>query len=661
MSLAIGGVRTIVLLALGGGRTIVRPYDRHVVPIFAAMLRGPLFVLLARLGMVAAAYSLLRVLFWVYNYELFPTPPAAVFLGGLRFDASAIAWSMLPWALLVLIVPQPARTMARLQFIVFMVLLSITLFFACVDLGYYAFSLKRSTADFLQILTAGNDTVSLAPAFMRDYWHILLIYVGLLFLLARGYRWAARDDSGDPVPWYHAIGWRLVAVGVLALASRGGTQLIPLQPLDAARYGGATYLPMVLNTPFTMLMSLGKPTVVERTYMAQSEADALWPVVQQLPSDAALDSIYHHGRPERPNVVVIVLESFSALYSGALSGGTGHMPFLDSLMHRSLYCTNAYANGRRSIDGIPAVLAGMPQWMDEAFITSPYAGLPFTSLASVLGTNGYRTSFYHGGRNGTMGFDGFVRSAGFSRYYGLDEYPAEGDFDGHWGIRDRPYLRYHAQQLAAETEPFLSALFTLSSHHPYELPPEEAERFGGASMPIHATLRYTDDALRAYFRTVSTMPWYRNTLFVITADHTADLERNGAVGNKPIDYWVPLFYHAAWLPARAHDAVTQHIDILPTVLDLVGHRKPFFAFGHSMLRKRVPPVAIWSNNGVFTITDASLQVQFDGERIVQVTPIRSTVVDVTAAATLELHLKAAMQQYNKGLLGATLTVPDALP
>ncbi|MEZ4755993.1 MAG: sulfatase-like hydrolase/transferase [Flavobacteriales bacterium] len=625
------------------------------------MLRGPLFVLLIRLGMVAAAYSLLRVLFWVYNDELFPTPPATVFLGGLRFDASAIAWSMLPWALLVLIVPQPARTMARVQFIVFMVLVSITLFFACVDLGYYAFSLKRSTADFLQILTAGNDTVSLAPAFIRDYWHILLIYICLLLLLARGYQWAARYTSDNTAPWYRAIGWRLVAVGILALASRGGTQLIPLQPLDAARYGGATYLPVVLNTPFTMLMSLGKPTVVERTYMAQSEADALWPVVQQLPSDAALDSTYHRGRPARPNVVVIILESFSALYSAELSGGTGHMPFLDSLMRHSLHCTNAYANGRRSIDGIPAVLAGMPQWMDEAFVTSPYASLPFTSLASVLQAEGYSTSFYHGGRNGTMGFDGFVRSAGFSRYYGLDEYPVQSDFDGHWGIRDRPYLHYHAQQLAAETEPFLSAVFTLSSHHPYELPPEEAVRFGGTNLPIHATLRYTDDALRAYFRTARTMSWYHNTLFVITADHTADLERNGSMGNKAIDYWVPLVYHAAWLPPRAHDAVTQHIDILPTVLDLIGHRGYFFAFGHSMLRQRVPPMAIWSNNGIFTITDAGQQVQFDGGHIVQITPLNDGEVDVTAAATLELHLKAAIQQYNTRLLSATLTVPVAEP
>jgi phosphoglycerol transferase MdoB-like AlkP superfamily enzyme len=631
------------------------PIDRHLVPIFADMFRGPLTVLLLRLGLVAAAYTVLRVLFWLYNQELFPAPPGAVFLGGLRFDASAIAWYYMPWTLLVLVVPRPARTMARIQFGMFLLVSAISLFFACVDLGYYAFSLKRSTADFLQILAAGNDTISLAPVFIRDYWHILLVYIIVLLALAQGYRWAGQWTVSNAGAWHREAGWRILAVGGLVLASRGGTQLIPLQPLDAARYGGSTYLPVVLNTPFTMLLSLGKPTLAARTYMPQSEADALWPVVQELPADPALDSIYHQDRPDRPNVVIIILESFSALYSAELAGGSGHMPFLDSLMRTGINCTEAYANGRRSIDGIPAVLAGMPQWMDEAFITSPYAGQPFTSLASVLGAKGYRTSFYHGGRNGTMGFDGFVRGAGFSSYHGLDEYPASDDFDGHWGIRDRPYLRHHAQQMAAETEPFLSAVFTLSSHHPYELPPEEAARFGGTNMPIQATLRYTDDALRGYFGTVRTMPWYRNTLFVITADHTADLERNGSMGNKPIDYWVPLIYHAAWLPAVEHRSVTQHIDILPTVLDLVGHDDAFFAFGHSMLRKRVPPVAIWSNNGIFTITGPTQQVQFDGERVIGVLPLRDQAVDPTSAGDLELHLQAAIQQYNKCLLGSTLT------
>ena len=133
------------------------------------MFRGPLTVLLLRLGSVAGVYTVLRVFFWLYNRELFPTPPFAAFAGGVRFDLSAIAWLNLPWVLLCVIQPRPGKVFARVQLFTFLVVNAIALFFNCVDLGYYAFSLKRSTADFLEILTKGGDTASLAPAFLKDY------------------------------------------------------------------------------------------------------------------------------------------------------------------------------------------------------------------------------------------------------------------------------------------------------------------------------------------------------------------------------------------------------------------------------------------------------------------------------------------------------------
>jgi hypothetical protein len=110
-------------------------------PKFAAMFRGPLTVLVLRLGMVGLVYSALRLLFWLHNRDLFPDPPSGVFSGGLRFDASAIAWTHLPWVLLVLISPRPGPAFARAQFIVFLLVNAVALFFNCVDLGYYAFSL----------------------------------------------------------------------------------------------------------------------------------------------------------------------------------------------------------------------------------------------------------------------------------------------------------------------------------------------------------------------------------------------------------------------------------------------------------------------------------------------------------------------------------------
>jgi len=621
--------------------------------IFASMFRGPLTVLAQRLGAVALVYTCTRFLFAWLNADHFPDVPWAAYFGGLRFDASAIAWTNSAWVLAYMIQPYPARTWVRwLHKLLFLVPNGLALFFQFVDVEYFPFSLKRSTADFLSILAAGGDTLSLAPAFLADYWHIALLYIlAILFLFWSYSRTEKHDRPVISQPW--RISWRVLALIGLVVASRGGLQLIPLQPLAAAQYGGASVLPVTLNTPFTIITSLGKPTLPEVHYMSEADAERHWPVHEQF-MDGALT-------PGRPNVVIIILESFSAQYSGRLSGGEGYMPFLDSLMGVSLNMTRAYANGRRSIDGIPAILASIPELMNEAFITSPYASRPFTSLASVLGPDGYHTSFFHGGRNGTMGFDAFARSAGFERYVGLNEYTgSKEDMDGHWGVRDRPFLQFFAHALSQERQPFLSTVFTLSSHHPYELPEAEMTRFKGGTLPIHPTLRYADDALRDFFATARRQPWFANTLFVVTADHTADILRDGQHYNQSMDYWIPLLYHMPGRITPSQQAtVTQQIDILPTVVQMSGHRGPFFSFGHSVLQPTSSTIAIVSSNGIYQCVGEKLHLQFDARKVVG----RTLLVD--QADTLGIgamekgmitQLKAAIQQFNSHMGSGQLVV-----
>ena len=115
------------------------------------------------------------------------------------------------------------------------------------------------------------------------------------------------------------------------------------------------------------------------------------------------------------NVVIIILESFSKEYTGANRNATSYTPFLDSLSTQSLYFNDAYANGKRSIDGIPEVIASLPSLSEDAFITSPYSTHTFDNLASLLKRKNYSTAFFHGGNNGTMGFDHFIRNAGFEK------------------------------------------------------------------------------------------------------------------------------------------------------------------------------------------------------------------------------------------------------
>lgn len=120
-----------------------------------------------------------------------------------------------------------------------------------------------------------------------------------------------------------------------------------------------------------------------------------------------------------------------------------------------------------------------------------------------------------------MNFDGFTNHVGFEKYYGKNEYNNNKDYDGNWGIFDEPFLQYLGKQLTKTQQPFLASVFTLSSHHPYTIPAQHMNRFPKGTMIVHETVGYTDYAVRRFFEYAKQQPWFENTLFVITADHSA--------------------------------------------------------------------------------------------------------------------------------------------
>lgn len=177
------------------------------------------------------------------------------------------------------------------------------------------------------------------------------------------------------------------------------------------------------------------------------------------------------------NVVVFILESFSKENSGFLNeeldNGTykGYMPFLDSLMAEGLTFKYSFSNGMKSIDGMPSVLSGIPMFIEPFFLT-PSSLNTVSSIGGELGKKGYYTAFFHGADNGSMGFEAFARTAGYTNYFGRTEYneanPGNKDFDGHWGIWDEKFFQFFGNTLSGFQQPFAAALFSLSSHHPFE-------------------------------------------------------------------------------------------------------------------------------------------------------------------------------------------------
>jgi phosphoglycerol transferase MdoB-like AlkP superfamily enzyme len=450
----------------------------------------------------------------------------------------------------------------------------------------------------------GNDLGRLLPLFLRDYWYVFLIWALLTWLLLAGYK-----KTGEP----EALSWNgrqylrqtliLVLNSALAIVIyRGGFQLRPIGIANAGEYVESKYVPIVLNTPFSILKTLEVRGIEPSIYFTdEAEMKKLY-------------NPYHKaetGEFRKLNIFIIALESFSKEYVGSLNGKKqGYTPFLDSLISQSLVFTNAFANGKKSIEGIPAMVAGIPSWSDEPFITSRYGNNQITSLANLLKTEGYSTSFFHGGTNGTMGFDAFAGMAGYDHYYGRTEYNNEKDYDGNWGIWDEEFLQYTAGMVDKQPQPFFTTLFTLTSHHPYALPGKYKNRFKEGLLEIHKTIRYSDYALKEFFETASRMPWFQNTLFVLAADHTG-ISNDPFFANRLGNFSIPVVYYLPGSNLKGMDSTfTQQIDIMPTILDYINYPKPYFAFGNSALDTTSPHFALMYNNGCHELTENYYISQF---------------------------------------------------
>jgi len=258
----------------------------------------------------------------------------------------------------------------------------------------------------------------------------------------------------------------------------------------------------------------------------------------------------------------------------------GYTPFLDSLINESLVFEYSFANGRKSIDAMPSILAGIPS-LSTNYVLSIYSNNAIQGLPALLKTKGYDCSFMHGAPNGSMGFQAFANMAGFDHYYGRTEYGNNADFDGWWGIWDEPFLQYCVDVFNKNPQPFMTSIFTVSSHHPFVLPQQYEDVFPEGALPIHRTVGYTDYALRKFFESASKESWFHNTVFVITADHTTKSlydEYKTFVGM----FQVPIIFYEPGnenMKGVKKEEVIQQIDIMPTLLNYLHFDQPYFAFG----------------------------------------------------------------------------------
>jgi len=629
-------------------------------------------IIFIRLIIALALLSVSRVLLFIFHRDFFQDQAFpglwVIWTSGLRFDVSALMMLNLPYMILAAI-PFPWRTSWGYRHLTnFFYYLANILGLAAnlIDTAYFPFIMKRLTWDAWGMIDATNNIYLLLPGFFYDFrlnFGIFLLLALVLILANRRFTYKARVFYQSFRVFFL---WNLLFLVMWGMAAvigiRGGLQLKPISIVSANRAIPPKYSALILNAPFALI----------KTYQTAGIESFIF---FDDPDEARLhfNPLKQYHIPARPvkkdNIVIIVMESFSREHSAFLNDGTnlrGFTPFLDSLMKESL-TFNAFANGKRSIEAIPAIVSGIPSLMPTDFISSEYAANPTSSLPNVLKGDRYHSVFFHGGLNGTMHFDAFARMAGFDAYKGMNEYQGPPAFDGQWGIYDGPFFQYAAEELNTCNKPFIALIFSLSSHHPYHIPPEYRQRLPQGPLKIQQSIAYADNALSRFFERVSQSDWFRNTLFIITADHTS--EGYLPFYQSPVgQYAIPLvFYKADGSLKGLPDRIAQQTDIFPSVVHYLNLQSPIVAFGESVFDSLAP---------AFSITRLNQQYQmiYDGHSIISDGKNFTGYYNLKTDSLMNRNLlkehglipenagllfKSVIQQYNQGMRLNRLT-PESI-
>ena len=616
--------------------------------------------------MVYATYFVARLIYLFINYSYFEQGLTLQHLkemlhGGLVFDTSAILVTNIPYIVLMLLPVhrKENRTYQQLCRWVFVIINGLAFLVNLCDSVYFRYTMRRTTTTvFNEFSNEGN----LIGIFLREAWghlYLVLIFVLIVWGLYRFYQstggWAIRCRW-----WQYDIAMvlsMLFAAPFVVAGIRGGftTAVRPITISNANQYVNRPIeAALVLNTPFSLYRTIGKDVFIVPNYFAdKQEMERVYSPVHPAADSLAMT---------KKNVVILIVESFGREYIGALNRQLenghyeGYTPFVDKLISKSITFTHSYCNGRKSIDGMPSILSSIPMFVEPFFLT-PASMNHVGGIASLLAGEGYQTAFFHGAQRGSMGFQAFARTTGFQAYYGREDYESDSrfgghaDFDGTWAIWDEPFLQYYAEKMSEMNEPFMTAVFTASSHHPYEVPRQYKDTYPEEGIVIHKCIRYTDMAIGKFFETVSRKPWFQNTIFVLTSDHT-NLSDHAEYQTDLGGFCSPIIIYEPGKTPEVQDKIAQQIDILPTVMGMLNYPKPFFAFGIDLLHTESDDTwAVNYLNGIYQYVKHGHVLQFDGQKSVGLYSLddrlmrQNLVGQRPEQQPMERELKAIIQQY----------------
>ncbi|WP_316811530.1 LTA synthase family protein [Pedobacter heparinus] len=468
---------------------------------------------------------------------------------------------------------------------------------------------------------------------------ILLIALGLFlqrFVVSGKLTFAAM-----PI-WIRMIAC-LVLVGGNFLLIRGGLGKSPITQSRAYFSEEQVLNQAAVNTEWNLLSSVLASKMTKRNPYLYLDGQQAMQDTKALYSTAK-DTTISILNTRRPNVVLVIIESFTADLTKTLGNEDGITPHFDSLMHKGVLFSQIYSPGSRTDKGLVATLAGFPTLAAGSIVKWPEKMQKIPAISQVLFKNGYRTSFFYGGESEFDNYKAFILSHNYQKL--IDKNSFKGDeMKSPWGKYDELVFARQITDLNKEQQPFFSTLLTLTNHEPYEVP--GTPKFGKADnvAKFKSTAYYTDSCIHAYLTNARKQAWYKNTLFIFVADHGHILPKNRQDIFVPQRYHIPLLFYGAVIKdefkGKKFDGVGSQTDIAATLLAQLKLPAQEFTWSKNLLNPYTKGFAFFSWDNGMGFIDNQQCVTFDN--VGKIILYNSNAADQGQTAKTLDHAKAYLQ------------------
>ena len=603
--------------------------------ILASFFRQMLFWLLV--------LELTRLVFVFYNLKFLRDIPvgetAGVFWYSLPLDVSAICYIMvLPFFFLVI---QNFYTTRWLEiayktyvFIVLFLLLLIT----SVEAGIYSEWKMKLHYKALQYLLHPDEIAASAQS-----WQILVITLLILlqtllyyFLYLKIFYYRVSPSKKN---YLFSLFFVLLTPGLLFLGMRGGLQQIPINQSQSYFSKHDILNCVSVNSLWNFGHSIADNySMLDENpfeYYSKEEACAIVSQMFSAPADSSVKVLKNN----HPNVVMFILEGWSADLIESLGGEAGITPFFRKLEKNGILFTNIYTNGTRSQEGMSAIFSGFPAQGITAVSQQPgkYQKLP--GLIQKLKPEGYFSSFYFGGQL----IYGNIKS--YLVYNGFDQLIEESDFPasmprGKLGLHDEFTFPYFLKGLNSQKQPFFSALFTMSTHSPYDYDKPQTIMWPEYEKKYVNAANYADGCLKDFFTEAQKEKWYDNTLFILISDHCHGSYRNHPFYSpdyhKIVMLWCGNVIKDEFMGSRV-EKIGSQTDLPALLLSQLEINHDEFNWSKNLWQPSCPEFAFFAYNGGFGLVKRGAQITYE---TVSNSP-SNLIIDTTATITEQELLKQA--------------------